>query len=93
MCQPSPGAVLTEGVKAFHSQPFKSKVIAGKEIPACLRHQSHSEAQCRVGLSTAASAPAVTSPLIHNLLMEDDFLSREHAKICFHRNNMQRSHV
>lgn len=77
-----------EGVKAFHSQPLKSKDIAGKEIPACLRHQYHSEAQCRVGLTNAASAPAVTSPLIHHLLMENDFLSREHAKICLHRNNM-----
>lgn len=70
VCQPSPDAVLTESVKAFHSSPLKSKDTAGEEIPAHLKHQCHSEAQCRVGPSTAASAaasaPAVTSSLIHH---------------------------
>lgn len=36
VCQPSPGAVVMESVKAFHSGPLKSKDIAGKEIPAHL---------------------------------------------------------
>lgn len=93
MCQPSPDAVLMEGVKAFHSWPLKSKEIAGKESPARLRYQHHSEAQCRVGPSTAASAPGMMSPLIHHKALEDDFLSGEHAKICLHRNNMRRSHI
>lgn len=66
VCQPSTGAVLKESVKAFHSGPLKSKDTAGKEIPSRLSHQYHSEAQGRVGPSIAASAPAVTSPLIHH---------------------------